>query len=73
MQNRYTLKTIKELVYKELDEYSKNGEQTGEYGFSKSDLSERLTDALNGAFTRACLSMKAITALPKAMFCLTIP
>lgn len=56
MQNRYTLKTIKELVYKELDEYSKNGEQTGEYGFSKSDLSERLTDALNGAFTRACLS-----------------
>lgn len=56
MENRYTLKTVKDLVYKELDEYSRNGEQTGEYGFSKSDISERINDALNGAFTRACLS-----------------
>ena len=56
MENRYTLKAVKDLVYKELDEYSRNGEPTGEYGFSKSDISERINDALNGAFTRACLS-----------------
>ena len=59
VKSGYTLKKLKESVYKALDEYSENGEETDVSLYCKSDIEQRMLYAINSAVSRAELSMPA--------------
>lgn len=53
----YTLGYIKDCIYKELDEFSCNGEQVFVSDSDKSDLELRMIYAINSSAARVCMSM----------------
>ncbi len=57
----YTLKDLKDGIYKALGEFSTNGEVLGELSYNRADLTHKFIPALNSALCRAFMSLPTFT------------
>ncbi len=57
----YTLKDIKDGIFKALGEYSANGQRLGEMSYNRADLEHKIIHAINSALCRASMSLPAFT------------